>query len=356
MHYPRIITALALSLLTFGCADSPDPTAPLDVSYARGGIPGAPARPDKAALLTDIAVSGVLENGSSFAGTLSITGLSRDGEQLLASGVLTYDNAGTTVTQTFTDVPASLTGASSSSVSGGPNTSASAVCDILFLDLGPIFLDVLGLTVDLSQIVLDIDAVSGAGNLLGNLLCAVTGLLDGPGIIASIGQLLDQINDILDDIGGILAGVTGSVAGATGFAGDVTIESIERTAGGALEVTGVLNGAVTLLDGTTVQVVDQAFTTTATLTGGGPGGAAGMDGMAMGSSAACDVLLLDLGPIFLDLLGLEVDLSQVVLDIDAVAGAGNLLGNLLCAVTGLLDGFSLLDSLLDRINRILDLF
>ena len=51
------------------------------------------------------------------------------------------------------------------------------VCDILFLDLGPIFLDVLGLTVDLSQITLDINAVPGPGNLLGNLLCALFGLL-----------------------------------------------------------------------------------------------------------------------------------------------------------------------------------
>ena len=52
------------------------------------------------------------------------------------------------------------------------------VCDILFLDIGPIFLEVLGLEVDLSEIVLDINAVAGPGNLLGNLLCALVGLLD----------------------------------------------------------------------------------------------------------------------------------------------------------------------------------
>ena len=52
----------------------------------------------------------------------------------------------------------------------------------------------------------------------------------------------------------------------------------------------------------------------------------------------CDVLNLVLGPLDLDLLGLQVSLNRVVLKIVAVSGAGNLLGNLLCAVVGLLDG------------------
>ena len=67
-------------------------------------------------------------------------------------------------------------------------------CDILRLDLGPISLDILGLQVDLSRIILDIDAQTGAGNLLGNLLCAVTGLLDQP---SGLAKLLNQILDIL---------------------------------------------------------------------------------------------------------------------------------------------------------------
>ena len=67
-------------------------------------------------------------------------------------------------------------------------------CGILHLDLGPLFLDLLGLQVDLSQVVLDIAAQPGPGNLLGNLLCAVTGLLDSPGGLA---RLLNQILGIL---------------------------------------------------------------------------------------------------------------------------------------------------------------
>jgi hypothetical protein len=69
-----------------------------------------------------------------------------------------------------------------------------ATCDILRLDLGPIFLDVLGLQVNLSRVILDIDAQAGAGNLLGNLLCAVAGLLDNP---SGLAKLLNQVLDVL---------------------------------------------------------------------------------------------------------------------------------------------------------------
>jgi hypothetical protein len=73
---------------------------------------------------------------------------------------------------------------------------------------------------------------------------------------------------------------------------------------------------------------------------------------ATGRAAACDILNLVLGPLDLDLLGLQIHLSRVVLDIVAVAGAGNLLGNLLCAVAGLLDGGPL-GGLLTQLNNLL---
>jgi hypothetical protein len=50
--------------------------------------------------------------------------------------------------------------------------------------LGPLNLDLLGLVVTLNQVNLVINAVPGAGNLLGNLLCAVAGLLNGGGTVA----------------------------------------------------------------------------------------------------------------------------------------------------------------------------
>jgi hypothetical protein len=69
-------------------------------------------------------------------------------------------------------------------------------CDILHLVLAPLNLDLLGLRVHLDRVVLDIVAVTGAGNLLGNLLCAVTGLLDG-GLGGALGRLVNLLNRIL---------------------------------------------------------------------------------------------------------------------------------------------------------------
>jgi hypothetical protein len=70
-------------------------------------------------------------------------------------------------------------------------------CDILNLVLGPLDLDLLGLQVHLDRVVLNIIAASGAGNLLGNLLCAVAGLLDTPGLLTQISQILNSILGIL---------------------------------------------------------------------------------------------------------------------------------------------------------------
>jgi hypothetical protein len=68
-----------------------------------------------------------------------------------------------------------------------------AACQILYLDIGPIFLDLLGLQVSVSQIIIDITAQPGPGNLLGNLLCAVAGLLDGGGPLQNAAKLLNRI-------------------------------------------------------------------------------------------------------------------------------------------------------------------
>jgi hypothetical protein len=71
----------------------------------------------------------------------------------------------------------------------------------------------------------------------------------------------------------------------------------------------------------------------------------------------CDILNLVLGPLDLNLLGLHVTLNRVVLHIEAIPGPGNLLGNLLCAVAGLLDRTSALGELRSTniLNRILNL-
>jgi hypothetical protein len=67
--------------------------------------------------------------------------------------------------------------------------------------LGPLNLDLLGLVVTLDTVHLNITAQQGPGNLLGNLLCAVAGLLDGP---APLSGLLNGITALLNQILGAL--------------------------------------------------------------------------------------------------------------------------------------------------------
>ena len=105
---------------------------------------------------------------------------------------------------------------------------------------------------------------------------------------------------------------------------------------GDLMVKGIVQGVVREASGRT-----STFTAVRSLPVRSIGGqqlSRGAVASAVSGRAACDILHLVLGPLDLDLLGLQVHLSRVVLDIVAVTGAGNLLGNLLCAITGLLDG------------------
>jgi hypothetical protein len=117
--------------------------------------------------------------------------------------------------------------------------------------------------------------------------------------------------------------VTGTftdAAGGTGsFVGSFTPTSFADQ-NGDLVATGTLTGALTDSTGATVGNVDQSITTPAAV-----------------AQATCRILDLTLGPLHLDLLGLVVDLNQVHLTINAVSAPGNLLGNLLCAIAGLLN-------------------
>jgi hypothetical protein len=98
-----------------------------------------------------------------------------------------------TITGTLTDVLGNVTSVVRNVAI--PINVVETACDILHLELGPLDLDLLGLVVHLNQIVLDIDAQPGPGNLLGNLLCGVAGLLDNPSGLARL------LNDILAILG-----------------------------------------------------------------------------------------------------------------------------------------------------------
>lgn len=140
-----------------------------------------------------------------------------------------------------------------------------------------------------------------------------------------------------------------TIAGVGTFVGTFTPTQFLNQ-NGQLAVTGLVNGTLTTVKdlvlggisypaGSQIPVTNQSVTTPVT------GGSA---------SGSCKILTLDLGPLHLDVLGLVVDLNQVDLNITAQSGNGNLLGNLLCSVAGLLDGNGL-NGLTNLLNRLLGL-
>jgi hypothetical protein len=166
--------------------------AALGLSFAGAGVasaaPSAPAaaRP-VAALATPIA--GTADNGS-FAGSFTPARFSTQNGNLLAIGVLTG---------TVSDSSGATIGTVTRTVSM-PVTVAAATCQVLNLVLGPLHLDLLGLVVDLNQVHLVITAVQAPGNLLGNLLCALVGILDPNSALADfLNNLLAQL-DLLGEL------------------------------------------------------------------------------------------------------------------------------------------------------------
>lgn len=156
---------------------------------------------------------------------------------------------------------------------------------------------------------------------------------------------------------GVLPGAAG--ASAAPHAAKAPAVAAAQPAATTIPVTGMLPDGTAFtgqLSNLTASVVNGVLTLTGTITGTGlPAGGttftAPIQDLQVGAS--CSILDLDLGPLHLDLLGLVIDLAPVHLDITAVPGAGNLLGNLLCAIAHLLDGPSPLNAIAALLNRLL---
>ena len=137
--------------------------------------------------------------GVSLAGTFYLQRFAVQDNQIVGIGTLVA--AVTDASGTRNVVVGGLALPVQASTIPNPGTQAvqvQALCPILHLELGPLDLDLLGLMIHLDKVVLDITAESGPGNLLGNLLCAIAGLLDQtPSPLQQIVNLLNQILQIL---------------------------------------------------------------------------------------------------------------------------------------------------------------
>jgi hypothetical protein len=145
--------------------------------------------------------------------------------------------------------------------------------------------------------------------------------------------------------GHLTAPVTGTFRNSTGrgtFRGafDPTKFTVVN---GALQATGLLTGELSAGNGTSLGTVHRIITTTVDT------------GKADAAPPVCSILNLKLGPLNLNLLGLNVHLNRIHLTITAIPGIGNLLGNLLCSIANLLNGGGSLTQIATLLNRVLAL-
>jgi len=133
---------------------------------------------------TVLPISGTVDGvAGTLTGTFAITRFATQNGALVAVG---------TLTATVTDATGNILRTIIQQVAL-PVATINGTCQILHLELGPLDLNLLGLLVHLDKVVLDITAQSGAGNLLGNLLCGIAGLLDGGGLLSQLSTLLNQL-------------------------------------------------------------------------------------------------------------------------------------------------------------------
>jgi hypothetical protein len=129
------------------------------------------------------AVTGTI-NDLPVTGTMTITDFADNAGQLVANGFVNLSGSDLgTVIVPFTDL----------AVSSPLTTQQQATCEILRLELDGLFLNLLGLEIDLAPVLLTIVA-NPAGGLLGQLLCAIANLLSGDGPLR---QLIGALNRLI---------------------------------------------------------------------------------------------------------------------------------------------------------------
>ena len=152
-----------------------------------GGTGVASAQNGPARLTKVVPISGTSKDGKQkLSGTYTIERFIAKGNKLYSVGTVKGKLGKKKVTKDNVRLPASVANASGTAGAARasqvpplplPPLPPGNACSILSLDLGPINLNLLGLVVRTNQIQLRIDAVQGPGNLLGNLLCGITGSL-----------------------------------------------------------------------------------------------------------------------------------------------------------------------------------
>ena len=178
------------------------------LASASNGTTASPAKTQSVPALKTISIHGVAKNGEKFKGHYAIKRFVAQASKAYAVGTLTGTLNGHNVTRHNVMMPAKLKGPSTK----GAQPAATS-CTVLRLQLGPIDLNLLGLRVQLFggtnpshplPVTLLITAVPGPGNLLGNLLCNLTGALGKPGILSGLNSHASKLAAVLTSLTSLL--------------------------------------------------------------------------------------------------------------------------------------------------------
>lgn len=148
-----------------------------------GPVAGASAKTTSFA--RKVPITGTAKNGKAFKGTYTINRFAKRDGKLYAVTTVTGKLGNRAVTRRNIVMRVRKQAAN--------GASAASTCQVLNLVLAPLDLNLLGLKVHLNQVVLNITGETGAGNLLGNLVCAVTGILDPQGGLQGLVQFLNTL-------------------------------------------------------------------------------------------------------------------------------------------------------------------
>jgi len=237
-----------------------------------------------------------------------------------------------------------------------------AATQILTLNLPPIDLNLLGLEVQTSRIIVNVSARSGSGQLLGNLLTDVSNLLNLRSVNAALDNVLGNVVGLLNRSTLAVTGVntSGSLGSTTSRATvpvlNVYVAPVHLNLLGAVVDTSAIHLTITAHTGPglilgdvvgdlahlfdpplpsklSLDYIDGKLGTLLTeLNRQIPGfGTAAIRSAATTTAATNDrnILALTVPPIDLDLLGLILKTSKIQVNADAISGSGNLLGNVL---------------------------
>ena len=161
-----------------------------------GGAGSAAAQTQGTPFTKVVKMTATAKNGKKFRGTYTISRFTQSGGKVFAVGKLKGKLKGRTVRKSNVRIPVTLQRHQAAGASQLPDPTPGA-CQILDLVLQPIDLNLLGLHLATSRIELLLEAIPGAGNLLGNLLCAITGILDPQAATPATPSVLTQVLNAL---------------------------------------------------------------------------------------------------------------------------------------------------------------